>query len=639
MSRQFFIRLSSLLFLCCAIPAVAQQSIGDESARQLEPLRRDHPRLLFTEDAERSLRDTAKTDLLLQRIIWQNTINAEAMLTGPSIRYHIPDGKRLLGESRKCIERVMSLAMAYRWTGDERFAEAAIGEMLIAARFKDWNPSHFLDTAEMTTALAIGYDWLYDAIEPDDRTEIRQSIVRMGLNEGLRVYEKGGWWTTGDNNWNQVCNGGMLMGALAIAEDEPELAARVMDFARKSIPHGLRPYSPSGAYPEGPAYWQYGTTYTCLTIQALSTALGSDLGLSSFPGLDVTGDYRMHTLGPTALYFNYADAGAGSRLSSAMWILAQTYDNPTYSRWHVKRLQSVLAGSTDDLKAKRLDRFFPLEIAFYRRVGASAEEPRPSLDAMFRGRQDVATMRGAWNDASAAYVGFKGGDNSANHGHMDIGSFVFDAGGVRWAVDLGSDNYNLPGYFGGRRWSYYRLNNRSHNTLVVDDKLQNAKAVCGIVAFHSSEDRAAAIVDMTDAYAGQVKSAKRGIELVDRRALHVRDEVLSPGGEVRWAMVTSAKITLDGTKAILEQDGKTLVAELQSPMGAVFEVLSTQPPTPDERSNRGTRMLAVRLDGKRGQRISIDVVMQLDGVARVAADSFSESLASWPGKPVADPNQ
>jgi hypothetical protein len=50
-------------------------------------------------------------------------------------------------------------------------------------------------------------------------------------------------------------------------------------------------------------------------------------------------------------------------------------------------------------------------------------------------------------------------------------------------------------------------------------------------------------------------------------------------------------------------------------------------------------MLAVRLDGKGGQRVSIDVVMQLDGVARVAADSFSASLASWPGKPVADPNQ
>ena len=31
--------------------------------------------------------------------------------------------------------------------------------MLTAARFEDWNPSHFLDVAEMTFALAIGYDW------------------------------------------------------------------------------------------------------------------------------------------------------------------------------------------------------------------------------------------------------------------------------------------------------------------------------------------------------------------------------------------------------------------------------------------------------------------------------------------------
>jgi hypothetical protein len=293
----------------------------------------------------------------------------------------------------------------------------------------------------------------------------------------------------------------------------------------------------------------------------------------------------------------------------------------------------------DEIIAKRIERFFPLEIAFYRRAEGAGAKKDPPLDAMFRGQQDVATMRGAWNNADTAYVGFKGGDNQAGHGHMDIGSFVFDSGGVRWTVDLGSDNYNLPGYFGGKRWSYYRLNNRSHNTLVIDGKLQNPKAVCRIVSFHSSEHHAAAIVDMTDAYSGQVDSAKRGIELVDRRALHVRDELSGSAGEVRWAMVTSAEIALDGAKAVLKQDGRTLVVELRSPGDAVFEVISTEPPTSVERSNQGTRMLIVRVNAKTGQRLSIDVVMQLDGVASVAAKSFSSSLASWPGKPTADPIQ
>jgi hypothetical protein len=40
--------------------------------------------------------------------------------------------------------------------------------------------------------------------------------------------------------------------------------------------------------------------------------------------------------------------------------------------------------------------------------------------------------------------------------------------GVRWFVDLGADNYNLPGYFGGQRWNYYRMRAESHNTLVLN---------------------------------------------------------------------------------------------------------------------------------------------------------------------------
>ena len=42
----------------------------------------------------------------------------------------------------------------------------------------------------------------------------------------------------------------------------------------------------------------------------------------------------------------------------------------------------------------------------------------------------------------ASFLGVKGGMPKYNHGHMDVGSFVFDADGVRWAEDLGSQNYH-----------------------------------------------------------------------------------------------------------------------------------------------------------------------------------------------------
>jgi hypothetical protein len=582
---------------------------GDGPADPTAALRAEHPRLLFTKEDQARIETLARTDALLARLIEQNNVNAGGMLKTSSVRYEIPDGKRLLSQSRKCIERVASMAMAHRLTGERRFVDGAVKEMLIASKFKDWNPSHFLDTAEMTTALAIGYDWLYDEIQPADRQTIREAVVRLGLNPGMKCYRDKGWWVAGHNNWNQVCNGGMIMGALAVAEDEKQLADDTVRLALKSIPNGVGVYNPSGAYPEGPGYWQYGTAYTCLTTAALRTALGHDFGISRTPGLNETGRFRIHTVGPLLHYFNYADSGSSYRPASAMFELARLYDNRVYAWWHRHQLAKFVPAE-GALKLNCPDRFFALEIAWYDPRGDRPSDAELSRDAFFESAQDAVTMRSAWDDPHALYVGFKGGDNRVNHGHLDIGSFVLDAQGVRWVLDLGSDDYNMPGYFGGKRWQYYRMNNRSHNTLVIGDKIQNPKAASRVTAFKSTPERTVAVIDMTDAYSGQVKSARRGMEMLDGRAVHVRDELTGLKEPVRWGIVTEARIELDGNTAVLTQDGKTLRAEILEPAGAKFQIVSTKPPTAQEKQNKGTQMLAITIEAGPSGNVALSVLMQ-----------------------------
>lgn len=610
------------LLIICLFAARTSADVPDP----LASLNATHPRLLFTSSEQSDIEAIVKTDKLLARLIEQNHVNADAMLAQPPIRYEIPDGKRLLTQSRRCIERVAAMAMAYRLSGEKRFAEGAIAEMLVAAEFKDWNPSHFLDTAEMTTALAIGYDWLYDVIDSAKRDKIREAMVKHGLNAGLKVYKSGRSWTVGDNNWNQVCNGGMILGALAIAEDEPALAREIVAYALKSIPHGTKVYAPSGAYPEGPSYWQYGTAYTLLTIKALQTALGSEFDISKSPRLDRTGWYRMHTIGPTGRYFNYADGGTGVRAASTMFALSKLCNQPVFARWHRQLLTTKLSPHTPPRPLGQ-DRFFPLEIAWYDARGESAESvPR---DALFDSRQDIVTMRSAWDDPLAIYVGFKGGDNRTNHGHLDIGSFVLDAEGERWALDLGKDNYNMPGYFGRQRWQYYRMTNRSHNTLVIGDQIQNPSAQSQVVKFHSTPDRVVAVVDMTEAYKDQAKSVLRGVEMIDRRAFHVRDEITNADEEIRWGMVTAAEVELDGSRALLRQGGKTLKAEILAPKGAKFEIASTRPPTKQEEQNRGTRMLTVTAVGKPNATVSISVLMQPLNEHRAPLSITPKPINEW----------
>src|SRR5262249_33040917 len=123
--------------------------------------------------------------------------------------------------------------------------------------------------------------------------------------------------------------------------------------------------------------------------------------------------------------------------------------------------------------------------------GESMKASNAPFDAVFRG-VNVACFRSAWNDPNAFYVGFKGGDNKANHSHLDLGTFVLDAFGQRWALDPGPDDYNLPKYFGSERFNYYRLKTEGHNTLTIGGANQNAKAEAPLLAFLTTIDRALA---------------------------------------------------------------------------------------------------------------------------------------------------
>ena len=60
-------------------------------------------------------------------------------------------------------------------------------------------------------------------------------------------------------NWNVVCNGGVTIAALALA-DVPryaDTARRALKYAAQGIPLAVSGYGPAGngAWPEGPGYW------------------------------------------------------------------------------------------------------------------------------------------------------------------------------------------------------------------------------------------------------------------------------------------------------------------------------------------------------------------------------------------------
>lgn len=587
-----FVSLALLAVFSIRALAAEQPS----STEILAKLSKDHPRLLAKKADFSALRKKVAAQPEVGRWAAEIRKDADKLLGAEPSKYVIPDGKRLLATSRRVFDRTVTLGMAFRLSGDVRYRERLWRELDAAAKFKDWNPSHFLDTAEMTAAFAIGYDWLHAEWTPAQRAALRMAIVEKGLKTSLDVYRRNRWWAACDHNWNQVCNGGMTLGALAVAEEEPALSGEILAAAIRSVPRAMQQFAPDGAWGEGPGYWDYATRYNVLMLAALDSALGGDFGLSRIEGFAKTGDFPIQMTGPLKRSFNYADAGEGSPGGAQLFWLATKFQNPAFAAWR-------MGGTMRTPSA--------LDLLW----GAAWIDRKPSLGtlplARNFGRHEIVAMRSAWDDADATFVGFKGGDNKVNHGHLDLGSFVLDAAGRRWAMDLGADDYNLPGYFGSGRWNFYRCRAEGHNALVLDPDRgpdQDPRAVARITDFKSGTGHASAVADLSAGYAKSAASVRRGIALAGREVT-VQDEVRArKPTELWWFMHTTADITCDGATATLTLDGRKLTARILSPAGASFQVMQAGPSPASPKLERqqlkgtgshgggvGVRKLAIKL--------------------------------------------
>src|SRR5690606_33611990 len=131
-----------------------------------------------------------------------------------------------------------------------------------------------------------------------------------------------------------------------------------------------------------------------------------------------------------------------------------------------------------------------------------------------------------------------------DHSQLEMGTFVFDAIGDRWVEELGSDDYDLPDYFGKKRWDYYRLNSQGQNVMLFDGKNQSTKARGRITSSGSENGSAHAIADLTEGYADQAVSVRRGVRLTnERRLLLVQDEFeLKAPAVYQWQIHTMAEV-------------------------------------------------------------------------------------------------
>jgi len=554
------------------------------------------------------LKETIRTDPLAGRMQTAILRQADSMLKKPMPQHVLPDGKRLLATSRDVKDRMQTLGLAWQLTGNSKYPEQAWKVMEAAGNFPDWNPPHFLDTAEMTRAFAVGLDWMYEAWTPAQREQICQWIIKQGIEPGMAAYtdrrNHNYTMVRVTHNWNQVCNGGIGTGALAIADLHPDEAREPLRHALECIQPSLACYAPDGGWNEGYGYYTFAMEYATGFLSSLEASLGTDFGLSKIPGFSLTPDFPTYIEGPCGSFFGYADCGEGEKKSSTI----------PYAGWVATRVGNTVAA--DSQRKKAGERPSALGLLWLPPLAEGTRTTNLARSKEFT-MVGCCSLRTKWGDSDAGFVALKAGDNKANHSHLDIGTFMYDVGGQHWAVDLGADNYNLPDYFGSKRWDYYRLRAEGNNTIVVDPGKgpdQSPKADCPLTLCADRGNACVAVGDLSAAYPS-LSSEKRGVRLANDGSLRIQDELDSGIKEVNvlWFMHTPATIAIasDGRSATLSQNGKTLRAELISPADARFESMAaaplpTSPNPPNQLENHGITKLVARSVCKNKETLIID---------------------------------
>jgi len=542
-------------------------------------IKKTTPRLVFNAQIVEDLKIKIKIDPVTANMYKVIQGNAYEILDKPLLE-RVQTGRRILTISRTMLFRVNMLGVVYLVDNDSAILERINQEVLAVCNFSDWNPSHYLDVAEMSMAVALALDWTCDQLPETTICLVKKALIEKGIYPSWP--EHGGrqqWWVTSHNNWNQVCNGGMIAASIAIADEEPKLAAQTIKRSLDGIPYALSQYLPDGIYPEGPGYWSYGTSFSVVTAAMLETSFGTDFGHKEYPGFMESAMFKVMCNSPSGLYFNFADCGDKRGIEGDIvlaWFAAKTGNAIFYER-------DRFLISPEEMHLGNLSGAALAWMSQYEELSSEV----PPKEWFGRGTNPIAVFKDEEGGRNY-YFAAKGGSGLVSHGNLDAGSFVFELDGVRWVIDPGVQPYHELEKTGfdlwGQcqecdRWKLLTKNNFGHSTLTVNDKLHVVDGHATIIDFKKGYQPEVTI-DLTPTFKGQLKNAKRKFIKDGTSSLLIEDniEVNEETKYVTWQLITVADVEIVKFGAILKQDGKELQLNNLSHPHIVLKVVALDPP-------------------------------------------------------------
>jgi hypothetical protein len=570
----------------------------------LSGIAKTRPRLIHNAASWGFLKTQIAADPVLTKMMDALKASGEDLLQDPGLtRINGDTG----GEGPKAIYRIALVGALHFCDGDLKWLDKGAQEVISLTdkvAFRDWHPELVDNVADMVVATSLGYDWFYSALNAQQKTEIRTYLTQKGIEaliahlEGDEIPETAKGTSGGQtaapkakappkkapakddgkqppDSKQMAAASALLIAAICLVDDEPAVAKKAADAGAKVFGKGITRFAPGGVWPGGLQAGEEVMDYVAMLSQTLKSAAGRDFGISLLEGIPQFGVARMHLVGPTGQLFNFGDSkgAASNRPWVATWLCGQ-HGNPG--------IRAVAAVGKQGVASNY---FGPLVGNFlYYNPHAAGDGTADSLDYAQPGGF-VATSRSGWTKDDY-FIAVKGGENEDHTAQLDIGSFVLEAAGQRWGIELGMEGDRVAGYEvkpgadRTKRFGYYLAGTAGQNTLMFDEN-QDLEARAGVLIGASTPERGSAVIDMTKAYSKDAKDVHRGVMVVRGATPYVviQDDLQVKNSKtLNWNMQTDAEIAVDGKTAKLTKGGKTLLATIVSPASATFT--SAKPPEP-----------------------------------------------------------
>ncbi len=598
-----------------------------------------HPRLLMNRadfaDLKRKVTTESAANATLAKLhnLMMELADESAKATS-SIKYYTTNTNRNQDQAKLAMKRISSCAYAYRMTGKQKYLTRAVEDLGTVVDFPDWNASiKFLTTAQMAAAVAIGYDWLYYSLDYDLRVKIRERL----LNYAIIPAHSASSFIREATNWNQVCYGGTLLGAIAIyGKEKTESGALINECIANNGEMIRAIYEPEGVYPEGYSYWGFGSGFQAYIFAALEKVFGTLYGMDGFDALSKTANWLLMSSGVGGRTYCFGDStGSYDQPKMGMWWFAMHYNNPSLLRNELRLLRNESGTETNPYSTSMSEvRMLSVAIACALRTEGldsvtESSGDKPTIYSATKGEVPLALFRTVWDSSySDRYLGFKGGKAGHTHGHMDAGAFVYDALGLRWSQELNRPDYttieNALNEAGGSywnlgqdsyRWKVWVLNNRGHSTLTINGADHRVDGAASLVETWDTPQRRGGKLDLSPVFSGEAASVYRSFEIKDGTDLYITDEITAlPGKDagIQWRMVTSASVKEDSDMETLTQDGKTLYLKVKSSAAPTFTTWPAQGTNSWDTANAGKTVAGYTATVPAGQTVTFVTILTTD---------------------------